>query len=146
MLSGVSSRLGDIERRQDRSEDTLLASVDAKLARAFSATSPSAGLASAKGVEESKAAASSERELGAGGGGPTTSSDEGGAEAIRIAQLTELHAKLEAQRALLESAEASASGRGGAAGAVLSVTKGARAAGAGGMSRLCGLASHVDDE
>ena len=65
MLSGVSSRLGDIERRQDRSEDTLLASVDAKLARAFSTTLPSGGSASGAGTEESKVAPSSECEVSA---------------------------------------------------------------------------------
>ena len=63
MLSGVSSRLGDIERRQDRSEDTLLASVDAKLARAFSTTGASEGSASGVGIEESKVRSSSESEV-----------------------------------------------------------------------------------
>ena len=64
MLSGVSSRLGDIERRQDRSEDDLLASMDAKLASAFPTSVPSVSAGGA-GMEESKAVSSSERELDA---------------------------------------------------------------------------------
>ena len=47
---------------------------------------------------------------------------------------------------MLEASAASVASASGAAGAVLSATKGARAAGADVMSRLRGLSSHVDDE
>ena len=150
MLSGVSSRLGDIERRQDRSEDQLLASVDAKLARAFSATASSEGSALGAGSEESKVAPISESEADADAARRSERfrqcCDESRPEAERLSQLTELFAQLDSQRAALEASAASAASASGVAGAVLSATKGARLAGADVMSRLRGLSSHVDDE